>query len=131
MNTILCNLLITCVVGMQDISPLEELSYGTVLYEYYQEQYEAAMVQALMAESQNRTGDDPLRFQIAKGSFAFANGMFNYAHDVFSDLDADQLSVLEQQRLAFHLAREYFRRQDWNKLASQLKLIQHFVQSMN
>ncbi len=124
MNTILCNLLITCVVGLQDISPLEELSYGTVLYEYYQGQYEGAMVRALVAETQNRTGDDPVRFRVAKGSFAFANGMFNYAHDIFSGIDAEQLDNLEQQRLAFHLAREYFRRQDWDKLAVQLGVIQ-------
>ena len=123
MNSILCQLVLTCVVNLQAATPLDELTYGTVLYEYYQEHYEAGMVQALIAEAQNRTGENPVRFRIASGSFAFANGMYVHAQNTFEDLGAEELNELDRQRLAFHLAREYFRRQDWASLAPQLARI--------
>jgi len=123
MNSILCKLFITCVVNLQTVTPLDELSYGTVLYEYYQEQYEEGMVQVLVAEAQGRTGSRPERFKIAGGSFSFAMGMFDHAQKTFEELDAGELSDLDKQRLAFHLARESFRRQDWKNLGSHLATI--------
>ena len=123
MSSFLCNLVLSCVLTTQPVTPLDELYYGTLLYDYYQEQYEDAMIQGLVAEKQARMGDNPVRFEIAKGSFAFANGMYAYSLDTFSALENTELSALDKQRLAFHLAREYFRREDWENLKLQVDLI--------
>ena len=103
--------------------PVDELTYGTVLYDYFQEDHQAALLSALVAEGQDRRGEDPLRFDLAKGSFAFADGMYDYANEIFVGIPDGELSELDSMRLAFHLSREYHRRGDWDALALQLDKI--------
>ncbi|MEM9624164.1 MAG: hypothetical protein AAF993_21170, partial [Pseudomonadota bacterium] len=89
----------------------------------FQEDYQGALLNALVAEAQQRRGDSPVRFQLAEGSFAFADGMYSYANELFNAVPAEELTELDQMRLAFHLAREYHRRQDWPSLEAQLAKI--------
>ena len=103
--------------------PVDDLTYGTVLYEYFQEDYQSALLNSLVAEGQNRRGENPIRFDLATGSFAFADGMYGYANDIFNSVPSDELSETDQLRLAYHLSREYHRRQDWDNLAGQLEKI--------
>ena len=124
MKQFFCELLFTCSLLSPGAQPIDDLAYGTVLYEYFQEDYQAAMLNALVAQGQNRRGEDPLRFDLATGSFAFADGMYGYANEIFSSVPEGELSELDQLRLAFHLSREYHRRQDWAALEQQLAKIE-------
>ncbi len=119
MKWLLCELLFSCGLGFEAM-PLDELTYRTVLYDYYQEQYDDALVRTLVAEAQNRTGEDSDRFTLARGSFAFKDGMYGYARETFDSVDADELSREERIRLAFHLARVHHQRQDWPALEREL-----------
>ncbi|MCZ6655721.1 MAG: hypothetical protein O7C67_00350 [Gammaproteobacteria bacterium] len=119
----LCELILICTLGAADAKPIDELTYGTVLYEYYQQQYAAAMLTTLVAEEQGRLGDNPIRFELAKGSFAFADAMYDYARETFEGVPEEELTDLDRMRLAFHLAREYQRREEWQRLGEQLERI--------
>ena len=120
MKQFLCELLFTCTLLGPGAKPVDELTYGTVLYEYFQEDHQAALLNTLVAEAQNRRGDDTIRFDLAAGSFAFADGMYAYANETFATIPQGELTDLDRMRLAFHLSREYHRRGDWDALGEQL-----------
>ena len=65
-----------------------------------------------------------MRFDLATGSFAFADGMYEFAADTFAAIDPGEIDQLNRMRLAFHLSREFYRRQDWAQLAQQLDQIE-------
>lgn len=122
MKNFLCELLFSCALLGPVAQPAEDLAYGTVLYEYYQEDYQGALLNALVAEERHLTGDESsaIRFDLAAGSFAFADGMYSYASDIFGSVPEEELTDIDRMRLAFHLAQEFHRRQDWPALDEQL-----------
>lgn len=124
MKQFFCELLFICVLSSPAAQPVDELTYRTVLYEYFQEDYQAALLTALVAEAQQRQGDDSIRFDLAKGSFAFADGMYGYANNIFESIAEGELEQIDKLRLAFHLSREYHRRQSWPELSTQLAKIE-------
>ncbi|MCB1684027.1 MAG: hypothetical protein KDI31_06070 [Pseudomonadales bacterium] len=123
MKAFLCELILSCVLAAPGAKPVEELTYGTLLYSYYQDDYAQALLEAEVAKAQGRRGTDPVRFDLATGSFAFSEGMYGMARDTFESVAASELTELDRMRLAFHLAREYHRRGDWNALALELDKI--------
>ncbi|MEM7079511.1 MAG: hypothetical protein AAF513_12870 [Pseudomonadota bacterium] len=123
MKQFFCELLFICTVAGPGAKPVDELTYGTVLYDYYQADYQNALVNALVAQKQGRRGEDTIRFDLATGSFAFADGMYGYASDIFAAVPEGELTDLDSMRLAFHLAREFHRRRAWDDLDTQLARI--------
>lgn len=124
MKAFLCELIFSCAVAAPGAMPVDELTYRQMLYSYYQQDYQQALLDATVAQAQHRLGDNPVRFELAKGSFAFSDGMYGYARETFDAVDPAELTELDQMRLAFHLAREYHRRQDWAQLGPQLDKIE-------
>jgi tetratricopeptide (TPR) repeat protein len=123
MKHLICELILSCVLAGPGVKPLDELTYGSVLYSYYQEEYQQALLETMVAESQGRRGDDPVRFDLARGSFAFSDRMYEMARQTFAAVDESELTEIDKMRLAFHLAREYHRRSDYRDMAFQLEKI--------
>ncbi|MEM1232340.1 MAG: hypothetical protein AAGI15_17520 [Pseudomonadota bacterium] len=123
MKELLCRLILSCTVAGPGAKPVDELVYGTVLYDYFQESYSDALVTTMIAEAREQRGEDLVRFELAKGSFAFKEQLYDLAAETFGALDPAELTDLDNQRLAFHLAREYHRREDWDALAQRLAQI--------
>jgi len=116
MKSWLCELILSCTVAAPAAPAPADLHYGTVLYSYYQQEWEDGLVEVLVAEARGRRGDDPIRF-------AFAERMFAYADATFGAIDPAELTDLDRMRLAFHLAREHFRRGEWDEVERQLTII--------
>ena len=124
MKSFLCHLIFTCAAAAEpEITPHSELVYGTVLYDYYQENFSDALVQVRVAQTQGYTEGAETKFKLAEGSFAFSDQMFDYANATFEAIDPSELSELDNLRLAFHLSREYFRKGDWDALSESLARI--------
>jgi tetratricopeptide (TPR) repeat protein len=123
MKHFICELILSCVIASPGAKPIDELTYGNVLYSYYQQDYPEALLTAMVAEAQGRTGDDPARFKLAEGSFAFSDGMYELARETFQKVDPAELTELDRMRLAFHLAREYHRRGDYADMSAELAKI--------
>lgn len=123
MKEFLCKLILSCTLAGPGAKPVDELTYGTVLFDYFQAEHSAALVTAMVAEAQGLRGEDTVRFELAEGSFAFSDGMFDTAAATFAAIDPAELTDIDQQRLAFHLAREFHRRGDWGDLDAQLARI--------
>lgn len=124
MKQFLCDLVFSCVLLAPGAKTVDELTFGTVLYEYFQQENQAALLNALVAQAQQRRGEDPIRFELATGSFAFADEMYGYANEIFDAIPGEELTDIDQMRLAFHLSREYHRRKDWDRLGAQLDKIE-------
>lgn len=122
MNWLLCEILFACVVSAEPM-PLDELTYRTALFDYYQDDTQSALVDVLVAGSQDRTGENPLRFDLARGSFAFDQGMYRYAKATFDAIPAAELSPTDQLRLAFHRSRLNLQQQDWGALNATLEAL--------
>jgi tetratricopeptide (TPR) repeat protein len=120
MKGFLCDWILSCVLSVQPVTPLPDLYYGTLLYDYFQDDYQQALLDALIAERRGAVGDDPIRLQLAKGSFAFADGMFALSEQTFASVGPENLPPLDKMRLSFHLARESFRRGDWDGVERNL-----------
>ncbi|MEM6708622.1 MAG: hypothetical protein AAF648_07530 [Pseudomonadota bacterium] len=123
MKALLCKLLFSCALAGPGAKPIDDLTYGTLLYDYFQDDYSAALVTAMVAEADGLRGDDAVRFELATGSFAFQEGLYDLAADTFGAIDPAELNDVDRLRLAFHLAREYHRRSDWVRLGEQLERI--------
>jgi hypothetical protein len=123
MKELLCKLILSCTLAGPGAKPVDELTYGTVLFDYFQSSYSDALVTTMIAEERGLRGEDLVRFELAKGSFAFKEQLYGLAADTFAGLDPNELTDLDQQRLAFHLAREYHRRGDWDSLTARLAVI--------
>lgn len=124
MKNFLCELILSCVIAAPAGKPIDELTYGTMLYSYYQEAYQEALLETMVAEVQGRRGADVARFDLAKGSFAFSEHMYETARTTFAAVDPAQLNELDQMRLAFHLAREYYRRGEYAGMSRELEKIE-------
>ena len=120
MKSFLCEWILSCVLTVQPVTPLPDLYYGTVLYDYYQDDYQQALLDALIVERRGIVGDEPVRLQLAKGSFAFADGLYAMAEQTFASVADGELTPLDKMRLSFHLARENFRRQDFDGVERNL-----------
>ena len=123
MKNFLCELILSCLVAAPVGKPIDELTYGTMLYSYYQQDYQQALLETMVAEAQDRQGEDRVRFDLAKGSFAFSEGMYETARTTFDAIEPGELTELDQMRLAFHLAREYHRRGEYRGMSQQLDRI--------
>lgn len=125
MKLFLCKLIFTCAaLAEPEVTPRAELVYGTVLYDYYQENYADALLQVRVAQLQGHTEGAETKFKLAEGSFAFSNQMFDYATSAFANVDQSELSELDEMRLAFHLSREHFRTGEWANLKESLTKIE-------
>jgi len=123
MKNFICELILSCVVAAPVGKPVDELTYGHVLYSYYQQNYQQALLDTMVAEAQGRRGENTVRFDLAGGSFAFSEGMYETARLTFDAVDPAELTELDQMRLAFHLAREYHRRGEYQGMSDQLDRI--------
>ncbi len=124
MKLFLCKLIFTCAAATEpEVTPRSELTYGTVLYDYYQENYSDALLAVRVAQVQGHTEGAEIKFKLAEGSFAFSDQMFEYSKSAFASVDESELSELDNLRLAFHLSREYFRVGDWESLTASLNNI--------
>lgn len=123
MKNFICELILSCLVAAPVGKPVDELTYGSVLYSYYQQEYQQALLETMVAEAQGRRGDDTVRFDLASGSFAFSERMYETARTTFDSVDPAELTELDQMRLAFHLAREYHRRGEYAGMEAQLDRI--------
>ena len=124
MKNFICELIFSCVIAAPGAKPPDELTYGNVLYHYYQDDYPAALLTVMVAEAQGRRGEDSVRFELAKGSFAFSDGMYELARRTFASVDPAELTDIDRMRLAFHLAREYHRRGEYQSMAAELEKVQ-------
>ena len=123
MKALICEFILTCMLAAPGARNPEDLAYGTMLYAYHQQDYQQALVDVLVAEARGQTGAEPVRFALAKGSFAFAEGLSRWSVETFAEIDPGSMEEIDRLRLAFHRARAHHQAGEWSAMQSELDLI--------
>ena len=107
----------------------ERLSKGNVLFHYFQDNPEGASRAALYAERLNASNGDSdsetftHKFPLMRAGLALDMGNENQAAQILKQLSPEQLSSRDKARWHFQLARNAYRRQDWESLKQEISKI--------
>jgi hypothetical protein len=120
----LCDWLLGCLVPASVATPAD-LVYRSVLYPFYQDDDERALVQtmAVGARATDWEAGAKQRLQLAQVALAFATGARGIALEASGALDGESLGPQERMRLALLRARDAYQRQDWTGLEAALATI--------
>lgn len=108
----------------QSIPPLAAQTWGTVLYEFYQENYQQGLVQLAIAENKG-LGEHQAQALVAKGGMSLVHGMVGQAEDIFTRL-ADSQDPDVQAQAWFWLSKSFFDSGRWLKTQQALQKTQAF-----
>ena len=98
---------------------LSDKMWGTVLYEFYQENYQQGLVQLAIAEEKG-LGKHKQQALVAKGGMSLFHGMDRQAEALFISL-ADAQEPRVQAQAWFWLSKSYFDSAQWSKAKQGLE----------
>jgi len=103
------------------------LAKGNVLYHFFQDDPESAIISALYAErsalkvgTKKWTGHS---FTLMRAGLAIDMGDEIQAKNILGQLPPEELTLLDKSRWHFQLARQAYRNRDWTQLEQELLLI--------
>ncbi|WNO08968.1 hypothetical protein [Teredinibacter sp. KSP-S5-2] len=110
----------------EPLTSVADLRYGVALYEYYQEEYMAALAELMVAKERggiNGHGDNP---EIMEGGFAVGYGMERHASDIFLRLLEANRPQHVRDAAWFFLAKLRYIRNDFDGAKEALKNVRPF-----
>lgn len=105
------------------LSVVQDLRYGSALYQYYLDDYMAALSDLLVAEQQGGIsghGDNP---EIMEGGLALGYNMERYATEIFDRLLEENRSVEVRDTAWYFLAKLRYAKQEWDRAEEALNKI--------
>ncbi|NVJ61351.1 MAG: tetratricopeptide repeat protein [Gammaproteobacteria bacterium] len=99
---------------------LKELAFGELLFDYYQQNYFAALTRLDVAEHKNEVVVHKQHLQLLRGVMYLNYGMLDSAQQIFSQIlsDSDKSQVISQVR--FYLAKTHYLNGQFDAAQSQL-----------
>lgn len=94
-------------------STVADLRYGVALYDYFQQNYLAALSELQVADTGGGIVGHGSQPQVLKGAMSLAFGMDRTATDIFEGTLAEDTNQRVSNSAWFYLARMRFRRNDW------------------
>jgi hypothetical protein len=98
----------------QPLTSVADLRYGVALYNYYQQDYIAALAELMVADTRNGIqghGDNP---ELIAGGISLAFGMQHHAEAVFTQILQDERRPQSVRDAAwFYLGKLHYTRGDW------------------
>jgi hypothetical protein len=99
-------------LNISQAAVVKDLDYGTILFDYYQQDYFAALVQYEYAADKQMLqhhGDDA---RLLQGGMTLSYGLAKEAAAIFSDLLTPQVAELQRNRAWFYLAKLHYQKAD-------------------
>ena len=88
-----------------DLSEVQDLHYGMVLYEFYQQNFYSAAVDLLTAQEQNKLAHHDEEAKLLLGGIYLSYGLHSDAEKIFQELLADRVSAEVRDRAWFYLGK--------------------------
>lgn len=110
-------------LNISQAAVVKDLDYGTILFDYYQQDYFAALVQYEYAADKHMLqhhGDDA---RLLQGGMTLSYGLAKEAAAIFRDLLTPQVAELQRNRAWFYLAKLHYQKADMVSSAHALMQI--------
>lgn len=107
-----------------NINSREDLEYGAVLFEYYQQDYFNGLIEQEFVASQNNSRALNQEGQLLKGGMALSYGMPDTADALFQQLLSEDTDDLVRNRAWYYLGKLYQQRSQPEKAYDALEKIQ-------
>lgn len=102
---------------------IQDLSYGEILFYFYQDDYFAALTRLLAAEDLKRLPHHAADAELLKGGLYLSLGNHNEAGAIFERLLKDQVSPAVRNRAWYYLAKVWYQRGYYDKAETTLRRI--------
>jgi len=102
----------------------KDLKYGTLLYEYYQQDYFSALVEYEYADATNELIHNKDQARILKGGMTLSYGLPDDAQAIFSDLLNKEVDSKTQNKAWYYLAKLYYQKGEVTQAGKSLARIQ-------
>jgi tetratricopeptide (TPR) repeat protein len=112
-------LLVSCVYGQsvfakseaENVREVKDLYYGTVLYEFYQNNYYSAAVNLITAQKQKRLEHSDNEARLLLGGLYLSYGLHNEAEEIFQNVIEEGASAPVRDRAWFFLGKIRYHKQ--------------------
>jgi tetratricopeptide (TPR) repeat protein len=102
---------------------IADLSYGEILFYFYQDDYFAALTRLLAAQDLKRVPHHEADAELLKGGLYLSLGNHNEAGAIFERLLKDQISPAVRNRAWYYLAKVWYQRGYYDKAEATLRKI--------
>ncbi|MBL4798467.1 MAG: hypothetical protein JKY50_13705 [Oleispira sp.] len=126
-SLILSALVLTSQANAEDEVKLRDLKYGTILFDYYQQNYFASLIGYEVANSRGELNHQIDEASLLHGGMTLSYGLPDEAESIFQKLlnenESSQVSDEVRNKAWFYLAKMYYHKGEANKAATTLGYI--------
>lgn len=102
---------------------VDDLEYGGILFDYYQQDYFSALVHYEYAASKNALPNNGNEARLLQGGMTLSYGLADQAEAIFRDLLTPEVAEEQRNRAWFYLAKLYYQKADIARAANALSQI--------
>lgn len=114
---------------LSQAQPVKDLKFGTILFDFYQQEYFAALVGYEYAHEKNELLRHADEARLLKGGMALSYGLPEQAQLIFKDLLDQNVPLATQNTAWFYLAKLYYQKGDDFQAARNLARLQGEIPS--
>lgn len=119
-------LVISCVLlpMLASANTVKDLKYGTILFDYYQQNYFAALIGYEYAKATNELEKNADEARLLQGGMTLSYGLPDHAQDIFDDLLKAKVDETTANKAWYYLAKLYYQKGQVDAAARNLAHIQ-------
>ena len=119
-------LVISCVLlpMLASANTVKDLKYGTILFDYYQQNYFAALIGYEYAKATNELEKNADEARLLQGGMTLSYGLPDHAQDIFDDLLKNKVDETTANKAWYYLAKLYYQKGQVDAAARNLAHIQ-------
>jgi len=110
-----------------EAAAVKDLKYGTILFDYYQQDYFAALVGYEYAKATNELKNHGDEARLLQGGMTLSYGLADRAQSIFNDLLNDNVDDEIKNKAWYYLAKLYYQKGDTQSAAKNLGKIKGSV----
>ncbi|SFD47876.1 hypothetical protein SAMN02745724_04635 [Pseudoalteromonas denitrificans DSM 6059] len=119
----ICSNIFATETASEDLNRVVDPRYGTILFEYYQGNYQAALTLQAIAEYKSPLAHQGVAPELLKGGMSLKYGLLSQAHDIFKTL----LNSAEDQTILsaawFYTGKMHYQAEDFKSAAAALSQV--------